>query len=292
MTPKALGGLRPDSARFRTALDWDLRALIPGYLAGLLLACYLGYRVFWTGRSRAWAGRGMAAAALAGACNVAQDLLLLKALSDGLRTGALLDSVEVLSFAKFTALLVAGSVGIGAVIVTSGRLAMSNGTRKSWKDAATDCRTKDRACGTTGGPLVIPPPEIEAATSQLSGLELAGQGWWKGLSTGRHARWVQGFASPSGWAGGKTGVCVSGGGIRSATVALGALQALREEGVLGKAEYLVSVSGGGYTAGGLQLATTTAAKRIPPVTAPCSRATPGDAFAPGSPEELVIHLTH
>jgi len=278
LASEALGGLRPDSARFRTALDWDLRALAPGYLAGLLLACYLGYRVFWTDRSRAWAGRGMAAAALAAACNVAQDLLLLKALSDGLPTGALLDSVEVLSFVKFTALLVAGFVGIGAIIVTSGRLATSNRTRKSWKDAAADC-------GTRGGPLVIPPPEIEAAASQVPGLELAGEDWWKGLSTGRHARWAQGFASPSGPAGGETGVCVSGGGIRSATVALGALHALREEGVLGKAEYLVSVSGGGYTAGGLQLAMTTAAKSIPSVTAPCSQAIPGDAFAPGSPEE-------
>ena len=47
----------------------------------------------------------------------------------------------------------------------------------------------------------------------------------------------------------------------------------------------MSVSGGGYTAGGLQLAMTTAAKRIPSVTAPCSQATPSDVFAPGSPEE-------
>jgi len=285
LTSKALDRLVPDSAGFRTALDWDLQALIPGYMVGLLSACYLGYRVFWTGRSRAWAGRGMTAAVLAGACNVAQDLLLVKALDDGLRTGALLDSVEVLSFAKFTALLVAGSVGLAAIIVTSGRLATSNGTSKSWKDAATDCKTKGRACGTTGGPLVIPPPQIEAATSQVSGLKLAGEDWWTGLSTGPQARWAQGFASPSGRAEGMTGVCVSGGGIRSATVALGALHALREEGVLDKAEYLVSVSGGGYTVGGLQLAMTTAAKRIPSVTAPCSQATARDAFAPGSPEE-------
>ena len=285
LTPKALAGLRPDSAGFRTALDWDLRALIPGYLVGLVLACYLGFRVFWTGRSRAWAVWGMAAAALAGACNIAQDLLLLKALSDGLRTGALLDSVEVLSFVKFTALLVAGSVGIAAIIVTSGRLAMSHRTRTRWEHAATHCRTKDEDSGTTGGPLVIPPPEIEAATSRVPSLKLAEQDWWKGRSTAPHARWAEGFASPSGRVESKTGVCVSGGGIRSATVALGALNALREEGVLDKAEYLVSVSGGGYTVGGLQLAMTTAAKRIPSVTAPCSQATPSDAFAPGSPEE-------
>jgi len=299
LTPNALAGLRPDSARFRTALDWDIWALIPGYLAGLLLACYMGYRVFWTRRSHAWAVRGMAAAALAGACNIAQDLLLLKALGDGLATGALLDSAEVLSFVKFAALLVAASVGIAAIIVTSGRLATSNRTRTRWKGAETDCRTKDRDRGTEERPLVIPPPEIEDATSQVSGLTAAEQDWWKGLSTGPQARWAEGFAAPSHRVESKTGVCVSGGGIRSAAVALGALHALREEGVLDQAEYLVSVSGGGYTAGALQLAMTTAAKRIasetapssqaPPscaqATPPSSQATPSDAFAPGSPEE-------
>ncbi|MGW6362315.1 hypothetical protein ACWFR5_45940 [Streptomyces sp. NPDC055092] len=49
-----------------------------------------------------------------------------------------------------------------------------------------------------------------------------------------------------------SGICVSGGGIRSACVTLGALQALRK--TLNKADYLVSVSGGGYTVGAMQLA--------------------------------------
>jgi hypothetical protein len=47
---------------------------------------------------------------------------------------------------------------------------------------------------------------------------------------------------------GRVGVCCSGGGIRSASYALGALQALRKDGVLNGAEYLASVSGGGYSA--------------------------------------------
>lgn len=174
----------------------------------------------------------MAATALAVACNVTQDLLLLKALSDGLRTGALLDSVEVLSFVKFTALLVAASAGIAAIIVTSGRLVTSNGTRTTWKNAETHCETKDRDCGITGGPLVIPPPEIEDATSQVPDLLVAEQDWWKRLSTGRRARWAQGFASPSDRAESKTGVCVSGGGIRSAASPWARCTPLREEGVL------------------------------------------------------------
>lgn len=42
-------------------------------------------------------------------------------------------------------------------------------------------------------------------------------------------------------------LCISGGGIRSATFALGALQALAEKRLLQHFDYLSTVSGGGYT---------------------------------------------
>src|SRR3954454_14189759 len=41
-------------------------------------------------------------------------------------------------------------------------------------------------------------------------------------------------------------LCISGGGIRSATFALGALQSLAEHGLLTQFDYLSTVSGGGY----------------------------------------------
>jgi hypothetical protein len=41
-------------------------------------------------------------------------------------------------------------------------------------------------------------------------------------------------------------LCISGGGIRSATFGLGAIQGLAEHGLLGKFDYLSTVSGGGY----------------------------------------------
>ena len=44
-------------------------------------------------------------------------------------------------------------------------------------------------------------------------------------------------------------LCLSGGGIRSATFALGVLQGLAHLGVLGSFDYLSTVSGGGYTGG-------------------------------------------
>jgi hypothetical protein len=41
-------------------------------------------------------------------------------------------------------------------------------------------------------------------------------------------------------------LCISGGGIRSATFALGALQSMADKGYLGEFDYLSTVSGGGY----------------------------------------------
>src|SRR5688500_4287106 len=46
-------------------------------------------------------------------------------------------------------------------------------------------------------------------------------------------------------------LCLSGGGIRSATFGLGVLQALARVGIVGKLDYLSTVSGGGYIGGWL-----------------------------------------
>src|SRR5437868_9153575 len=46
-------------------------------------------------------------------------------------------------------------------------------------------------------------------------------------------------------------LCISGGGIRSATFALGAIQSLAEHGLLSQFDYLSTVSGGGYIGGWL-----------------------------------------
>jgi len=51
---------------------------------------------------------------------------------------------------------------------------------------------------------------------------------------------------------GLSALCLSGGGIRSATFNLGVLQALARHGLLSEFDYLSSVSGGGYIAGWLR----------------------------------------
>jgi hypothetical protein len=48
------------------------------------------------------------------------------------------------------------------------------------------------------------------------------------------------------------GICLSGGGIRSATFGLGVLQGLAEKKLLSKADYISTVSGGGYIGAWLQ----------------------------------------
>ena len=48
-----------------------------------------------------------------------------------------------------------------------------------------------------------------------------------------------------------TALCISGGGIRSATFALGVIQGLAERGLLPRFDYLSTVSGGGYIGGWL-----------------------------------------
>ena len=73
-----------------------------------------------------------------------------------------------------------------------------------------------------------------------------------------------------------TGICCSGGGIRSASFNLGALQAFDEEGVLSSARYLSAVSGGSYIAASYAIVSSSS-RPSPPVNP--------SRYAPGSPEE-------
>ena len=56
---------------------------------------------------------------------------------------------------------------------------------------------------------------------------------------------------PAGRYGSYTALCLSGGGIRSATFSLGILQGLCRARILEQVDYLSTVSGGGYIGGWL-----------------------------------------
>ncbi|MEV7599491.1 hypothetical protein AB0O91_19140 [Kitasatospora sp. NPDC089797] len=98
---------------------------------------------------------------------------------------------------------------------------------------------------------------------------------------GAHTHWRDAGRVPPGREPAELGFCASGGGIRSACVTLGALQALRPW--LKRARYLVSVSGGGYTVGALQLALSDSAPGSP--VRAVSGLTADTVLEPGSPEE-------
>jgi Patatin-like phospholipase len=82
----------------------------------------------------------------------------------------------------------------------------------------------------------------------------------------------------------RTGICCSGGGIRSAAFNLGALQVLQEREELQRSSYLAAVSGGSYIAAAFSMVATT---RGPEDSDPeLIAAQP--PFAPGSPEEQYL----
>jgi hypothetical protein len=136
-----------------------------------------------------------------------------------------------------------------------------------------------------GRPLVVPPPPVEWQRPrpkwrpfQLD-QSITPRWWMNHMGRNGSAHFAQDLSLPWYVREGGTGICVSGGGIRSATVTLGALQGLRSNQALGDVHELVSVSGGGYMTGGCQLALTGKEG----VNAPGISGS--DVFAPGSVEE-------
>jgi hypothetical protein len=85
----------------------------------------------------------------------------------------------------------------------------------------------------------------------------------------------------------RMGVACSGGGIRSASYCLGALQMLARAGVLSRAEHLACVSGGGYIAiaHAVMIDQTLRQAKADGVEPPGSLFAGSPAWGPGSPEE-------
>ena len=86
---------------------------------------------------------------------------------------------------------------------------------------------------------------------------------------------------------GLTALCISGGGIRSATFGLGALQGLAEHGLLTQFDYLSTVSGGGYIGSWLTMWATRLGGRVDAV-APKLIKQPGEPS--GDERDPIGHL--
>lgn len=212
-------------------------------------------------------------------------------------------SASVVKFAIFGPLLpvlaVVGPVLLGRRIAGKRLLVVEDGERP-----VVDASDLDGLDPDARPHVVLPPAVADTSTATLSAtvqqpasdveevlhtktgrdqaIEAAGERAVQGTQASRlepaQSRWRNAGRVPPGRRPAGVGISASGGGIRSACVTLGALQALRAEKVLQRARYLVSVSGGGYAVGAFQLALT----QQPGAE---SLATAEDVFTPGSPEE-------
>ncbi|NKQ52040.1 patatin-like phospholipase family protein [Amycolatopsis sp. K13G38] len=222
------------------ALWWDF-VLVAGYGLALLLGTTAAVWVSWTPRTLELTRFARIAAVVVILSEVVENVLLLAATSAP--SPWLLHCAAAAAIVKFSALLPAGLTATYGLATTL------------WR-----CTIRERA-GVEGVPAA---PLEDCDFPESAGTPRS------------QDRWSRGFSLPDGNTGGGVGFCLSGGGIRAASVAMGALQTLREQ-LLG-ARYLVSVSGGGFTAGALQQVLTTAAGDRSP-------ATPADAYEHGSVEE-------
>ncbi|MEK2490756.1 hypothetical protein WN990_14465 [Kitasatospora purpeofusca] len=297
------------AAEFRAALDADLW-LIGGYTVTLAAAGLLGAHVFTRAHWRSAALAAGLAGVLAGACDLAEDALLDAGLGRAGPgpTGGDAPFAAAAAFAtvKWLLLLPSGAVAVvvcGATVHRAVRgllLRRSEGSEGDGGGVAQEDAHGQRgreadgraargrggagAAGATpgpdpptaAGPPLIPPWPV---------LTARGGRWPPGPRVHgpltRHTRWHNAARVPPGREHAQLGFCVSGGGIRSACVTLGALQALRPW--LKRARYLVAVSGGGYAVGAMQLALSDSAPDSPVRVR--SGLTADTVLEPGSPEE-------
>ncbi|MDQ0381606.1 hypothetical protein [Amycolatopsis thermophila] len=234
-----------------TTLWWDF-ALVAGYGLALLLGTTAA---LWVSQPHTAMHEVARFARIAGLVAVVSDVVENVLLLVGTRDPKplLLDFATAAAVTKFAGLLPAVLLALYGVVLTLVR-----------------CVRPVRHENPPGG----------IASAALGPVDPAAPG--SGTEEPAGARWRKGYRLPPDQPVGGTGFCLSGGGIRSASLALGALQPLRER-LLG-ADYLVSVSGGGYTAGALVQALTPARDPNQPPPGE-SVATPESALGAGSVEE-------
>jgi hypothetical protein len=253
---------------FRSAL-WKDFFFIAGYGAALVGASLVASRLFLTSAGRRLGWLSFAAAIAIVACDVAENIFLLRGLSA-------LDSTSSWRFqwaagaatVKFSLLVIVLPVALLTVLAVVKRYL---GSLKC--DRGVTNMTRD---GSLPWPVQTARGDEWTALSATADAARPPDPNGYGRQHNRDAAVV-----PKDRPLGEVGFCLSGGGIRSGCVALGALQELRER-LLG-ARYLVSVSGGGYMSGAMQLAL----YPDPPQDKdePISTALPGDVYEHGSVEE-------
>ncbi len=208
----------------RTALGFDF-AYIAVYATVLYVACR---RITSNLVRYRWVGKWLARLALAGAlADVVENVLALRLLDDRGDTSTA-RWLEYAAMAKWGLVAVPVVFAIGCLIAWA--------TRISERDPGADPRSVAEAIAWAKDQPVprIFPPSVRTRASE----------WVRGKRSAPVVP-APGAAEPAG----RTGICFSGGGVRSAAYNLGALQELQASGELQRADYLAAVSGGSYIAG-------------------------------------------
>jgi hypothetical protein len=254
-------------------------AFIVGYGTALWMGATAATWVFWTPRALTWARAGRAAAVLAVMADVAENLLLSGAWIQVGDRRFCLDAAAVAATVKFALLLPAVIVAVLGIVVTASRLASSY-----WPCLRPAGQRDWDGLGVLP-PLAVEHQPLEQASAPDRHPGYAANGARGKADEAMEQRWRRAYNVPGqpkpADSPAASGICLSGGGIRSASVALGFLQTMRTP--LRKADYLVSVSGGGYIAGALaQLLTDAGSERITP---PAEAVRDADeAYGPGTVE--------
>ncbi len=257
-----------EAAAVRAVLRGDFM-LIAGYSVAMLLGLTLAWCLV-SPSARRWIGFGAFAAGVTALADCLENLLLLRAIAGA---PALLwldwyDLASAFAVVKFCALIPAAATAMLGIV-----LGVIRGLTFPHRGLLTPAEGMR--------PLPI------LCTDQADHADDA-----DAAEAGQQARWRRGYAVPScshprpaPTGSETTGICLSGGGVRAASVALGVLQAERfRTEVVPHAQYLVSVSGGGYTAGAFAQALTSAEPMDLPDGHQVVR-DPASAFLVGSPEE-------
>lgn len=269
------------AAEVREAIAADGRVIF-AYVAAVCVAASFGFSLFVSRRARRLAGAAIPAVVLAGLCDALENAALINGMDRLAGAGPPGDAdlafrvAAIAATFKFCLLALVLPVAAVATATVLKRSFAHTFSRTAIAGRAPDLLLPWRTINSRGVPW---PAESSSMAAKLE----------ESAEDRRTARHLYGRLVPPGRAPKpplrpdcEVGFCVSGGGIRSACFTLGILQELRRE--LLRARYLVSVSGGGYLAGALQLALT---EQPPPGAAGAERApiSPGDAYGEGSMEE-------
>ena len=253
----------------RSHLLWDL-SFIALYGLGFLVGALLLLAVARSTATRRWAGFGVFAAGVAVLADVVENALLWTGLETALtvQTSRLaFDAASIAAVIKFSALLPAALIAVLGAGVVLGR-AVGHAFRRQGRDSY--------PWESWPALPVLPEDPVRAGGDRPRSDR---DRWRRGYNTppcGRPRPGIHGL---------RTGISLSGGGIRAASVALGVMQNDEfRKNVVPAAQYLVSVSGGGYTAGAFQQNLTPAGTQHLP-DGERSTGSPTTAFMPGTAEE-------